>query len=150
VFADAGAYVPTLGPSSDNAAHTPSPNPAGQDCMSCHGATPPKGGGGGDNGDAPKIAQFVFAGTVWNSPTGGAAQPSAEVRVVQANGSQLVSYTDQNGNFFFLQTASGPLVPPASAGVRDATNAISMTNVFNDGDCNSCHRLGGEAPINIP
>jgi hypothetical protein len=156
VFADAGAYVPTLGPSSDNPQHSPTPNPAGQDCLSCHGATTTSGGhgGGGGNGGGGNggggATRFLFAGTVWSSPSGSAPTAQAEVRVVQADGSQLVAYTDQNGNFYFMASPGAALAPPASAGVRDATGAISMVNVFNDGDCNSCHRLGGEPPINLP
>ncbi len=138
VFADAGAYVPTLGPSARNPKHTGSQNPAGQACLSCHG------------GQRPNVVQFLFAGTVWNAPAASAATPMAEVRVVQASGAALSAYSDADGNFFFVRGANGPLAPPVAGGVRDAKATALMTNVFNDGDCNSCHRLGGEVPVNLP
>jgi hypothetical protein len=138
VFADAGAYVPTLGPSARNPKHAGNPNPAGQACLSCHG------------GQRPNIVQFLFAGTVWSSAAATTPTPQAEVRVVQANGAALSAYSDADGNFFFLRSASPPLDAPVAGGVRDSNGAALMVNVFNVGDCNSCHHSGGEAPVNLP
>jgi hypothetical protein len=138
VFADAGAYVPMLGPSASNARHTPNPNPAGTPCLSCHG------------GQKGNVVQFLFGGTVWSSPAATTPTPMAEVRVVQADGVALTAYSDADGNYFFPQGANGPLSAPAAAGIRDAKGEASMANVFNDGDCNSCHRQGGQAPVNLP
>lgn len=137
VFADAGAYVPTLGPSARNARHTTNPNPAGTPCLSCHG------------GQKGNVVQFLFAGTVWTSPSATTPTPMAEVRVVQSNGVGLAAYSDADGNFFFPRGQNGPLSAPAAAGVRDAKGEAPMSNVFNDGDCNSCHRQGGQAPVNL-
>jgi hypothetical protein len=138
VFADAGAYVPMLGPSAQNVRHTPNPNPAGTPCLSCHG------------GQKGNVVQFLFGGTVWSSPAATTPTPMVEVRVVQANGVALTTYSDNDGNFFFPRGQNGPLSAPAAAGVRDAKGEGPMVNVFNDGDCNSCHRQGGQAPVNLP
>ena len=138
VFADAGAYAPMLGPSARNARHPTNPNPAGTPCLSCHG------------GQKGNVVQFLFGGTVWNSPAATTPQPMAEVRVIQANGVALTAYSDADGNYFFPQGQNGPLSAPAAAGVRDAKGEAPMSNVFNDGDCNSCHRQGGQAPVNLP
>ena len=94
--------------------------------------------------------QFLFGGTVWGSASATAPTPMAEVRVIQANGAVLTAYSDADGNFFFPRGQNDPLSAPAAAGVRDAKGEAPMANVFNDGDCNSCHRLGGEAPVNLP
>jgi hypothetical protein len=138
VFADAGAYVAMLGPSARNARHTNNPNPAGTPCLSCHG------------GQKGNVVQFLFGGTVWSSPAATTPTPMAEVRVIQANGVALSAYSDGDGNFFLPQGQNGPLSPPAAAGVRDAKGEAPMSNVFNVGDCNSCHRQGGQAPVNLP
>jgi hypothetical protein len=138
IFADAGAYVPTLGPSSRSPKHTGNPNPAGQACLSCHG------------GQRPNVVRFLFAGTAWTTAAATTPTPMAEVRVVQANGEGLSAYSDADGNFFLAQAALAPLSAPAEAAVRDANGSVAMTNVFNVGDCNSCHRVGGQAPVNLP
>ena len=138
IFADAGAYVGMLGPSARNSRHTSNPNPAGTACLSCHG------------GQKGNVVQFLFAGTAWSSPAATTPTPMAEVRVVQANGVALTAYSDADGNFFFPRGQNGPLSAPAAAGVRDAKGEAPMSNVFNDGDCNSCHRLGGQAPVSLP
>jgi hypothetical protein len=134
---DAGAYVATLGPSADNDKHPQDANPAGLACLSCHG------------GQKPNITRFLFAGTVWTSAAATTPAAQVEVRVVGADGSALSAYSDANGNFFFL-AGNDPLSAPAHAGVRDAQGAANMNNVFNVGDCNSCHRSGGQAPIHAP
>jgi hypothetical protein len=138
VFADAGAYAPMLGPSARNVRHTTNPNPAGTPCLSCHG------------GQKGNVVPFLFGGTVWSSPSATTPTPMAEVRVIQANGVALTAYSDADGNFFFPEGQNGPLSAPAAAGVRDAKGEAPMSNVFNDGDCNSCHRQGGQAPVNLP
>ena len=131
VFADAGAYVATVGPSARNQRHTGSPNPAGQACLSCHG------------GQKPNVARFLFAGTVWTDATGATPTPKAEVRAVGADGAGLSAYTDADGNFFYA-AAGATLAAPAHGGARDATSVALMSNVFNDGDCNACHKGGGQ------
>jgi len=140
VFADAGAYTPTLGPSARNAKHTGlDGNAAGQACLSCH-----------DGQTKGNVVEFLFAGTLWTTPAATTPLPMAEVRVIEATGNPLVVHTDGDGNFFFPRGTRGPLASPAHGGARDAKGAELMTNVFNDGDCNSCHRAGGQAPINLP
>jgi hypothetical protein len=139
IFADAGAYKAMLGPSARNPKHPGNPNPAGQACLSCHG------------GAKPNVTRFLFAGTAWTSAAATTPAPMVEVRVLQANGSATSVFTDADGNFYFgTPQGAPPLAAPAQAGVRDANGEMTMTNVFNDGDCNSCHRAGGQAPINLP
>lgn len=137
-FAGAPAYVAALGPSTidtsgkgnGHLSFNAAGNPAGQACTTCHD--------GAKKGGAPA---FAFAGTVYEDKA--ATKPAArvEVRVLNADGKGLSTYTDANGNFFFRQT-EGTLKPPAIAGVRTATVASSMANKINDGNCNQCHGAG--------
>jgi hypothetical protein len=67
------------------------------------------------------------------------------------NASKTAStYTDVNGNFFVLKGDAGALLSPAHPGVRDATYASLMTGAINSGNCNNCHKTGGQTPINVP
>jgi hypothetical protein len=136
-FTGAGAYVATLGPTSQRAKHTPTDNPAGQACMTCH------------NGSKGNVAEFLVGGTVYTTPAATAPAPSAEIRVREANGNILTAFSDADGNFFVLRNARGPLVSPARAGARDAKSVHLMVNLINNGDCNSCHKQGGQARLNV-
>ena len=138
VFTGAPAYAATLGPSTLIKRHVFSgDNPAGQPCLTCH--TGVKG-----------VPLFLFAGTVYADTAGTKPAASIEVRVRDAAGQAHSAYTDANGNFFFEQGALPPIAAPATAGIRDATNARSMTNAINDGNCNGCHRVGGEGTLHLP
>jgi hypothetical protein len=76
--------------------------------------------------------------------------PGAEVRVRQASGDGLEAYSDADGNFYVPRGTMRALVSPAHPGVRDLTNMALMMDVINDADCNSCHRAGGQTPLNLP
>lgn len=121
-FTGAGPYVQTTGPSTLSNRHTPA-NPAGQACLTCHG--------GQRNG----VRAFLFAGTIYNAE--GQAVPNVEVRVRDRLGSAVSAFSDANGNFFAPR--ANALAAPARAGVRNAATTKVMTNVINNGDCNSCH-----------
>lgn len=136
VFADAGAFAGQLGPSTrkgdhDFAGNTPTTNPAGQACMTCHGA----------GGPGPR---FQAGGTVYVDATKKPAS-SVEVRIVGATGAVTTAYTDADGNFYVRQ---GTIAFPAKVGVRDAQGSRSMSSTIANGDCNSsgCHG-GSQGPI---
>ena len=74
--------------------------------------------------------------------------PQAEVRVRDAQGHAVSAYTDADGNFYVL--AGTTLVAPWHAGARDATGTMLMTNVINDGNCNSCHTAAGQGRLVLP
>lgn len=138
VFDGEGAYMAMLGPSARNGKHTGSPNPAGQACLGCHG------------GQHPNVVEFLFAGTVWSDAAGTKPSASSEVRIRESNGTATSVYTDADGNFFYPKGARGPLAAPVHGGARDAKTTLLMNNVFSEGDCNSCHRTGGEGPLALP
>ena len=134
-------YVATTGTTSENAAHdfagnTPTTNPAGQPCLTCHGAAGP--------GKA-----FVFGGTVWTSAAAIAPAPQIEVRVRDNNAIGFATFSDADGNFFSLLGAAGTFAPPAHPGIRNATTTDVMTGAIDNGNCNDCHRLGGQTPIHL-
>jgi hypothetical protein len=138
-FTGAGPYTATLGPSARNIRHTgPNGNPAGQACLSCHG------------GQVKNVVPFLAGGTVWKDAAGTTPAQMVEMRVLQANGVGLSAYSDGDGNFFVPRGASAPLASPAHPGVRDAMSMALMSDVINDADCNSCHRAGGQTPLNLP
>jgi hypothetical protein len=136
-FSGAGPYVATLGPTSQRKQHSPTDNPAGQACMTCH------------NGSKGNVAEFLVGGTVYTTPAATAPAPSAEIRVREGNGNILTTFSDADGNFFVLRNGRGPLLPPARAGARDAKSLHLMVNLINNGDCNSCHKPGGQARLNV-
>jgi hypothetical protein len=94
---------------------------------------------------------FLVGGTVWQDPAGTMPAPGVQVRVRQADGNALEAFSDDDGNFFVLRDTAPThmLVAPAHPGVRNANGMALMTDVINDADCNSCHRAGGQAPLNI-
>jgi hypothetical protein len=134
-FAGAPAYAATLGPSTidlsgkgnGHLSFNAGGNPAGQACLTCHD--------GAGKGGAPA---FLFAGTVYANAAAGTPAARVEVRLLGADGKGISTYTDANGNFFFREGA-GTFVPPAIAGVRNASATHSMSNKINDGNCNQCH-----------
>jgi hypothetical protein len=140
-FTNAPAYTPTTGPSTLNAAHAfggANPNdPAGHACLSCHFA-----GGAG--------TPFAIAGTVWKDATATTPAPQIQVALRDNTGATISVYTDANGNFFALAADAGTLVPPEHPGVRRATTTRLMTGAINAGNCNDCHKTGGQTPINVP
>jgi hypothetical protein len=140
-FTGDNAYVATTGPSAENAAHNfpannPTTNPAGQVCLSCHGAAGP--------GKA-----FLLGGTVWTTAAANAAAPQVEVRVRDDNANGFPAYTDGDGNFFVLVGDGGAFSPPAHPGLRNATTTDLMTGAIDNGDCNACHRAGGQTPLHL-
>ncbi len=109
---------------------TPAGNPAGLDCKTCHVA-------GGTAGD--KV--WGISGTVYNTVSGNAPVPQAEVRLVDATGKELAKvYSDALGNFW-----SNAITVPAGAkvGVRNATATKVMVAPLTtqDGGCQKagCH-----------
>lgn len=130
-FTGAGPYVATLGPSTLKSGHTNqlgTSNPAGHNCLQCHG--------------------FAFGGTVYSSATGTTPVSSAEVRVVDANGKAYTAYTDANGNFYY--SASSGFTAPAKVGVRDGTDTSLMISTIPDGTCNKCHDGSNTARVHLP
>jgi hypothetical protein len=136
-FTGAPAYVVTLGPSARSNRHTPE-NPAGTPCMNCH------------DGSRGNIRRLLFAGTVYKDAAGKTPAPRVEVRVRDAQGNGLSAYSDNDGNFFFERGQRPALAVPARAGMRDANDTKLMNNLMSEGDCNSCHKTGGLALLNVP
>jgi Flp pilus assembly protein TadG len=141
-FTGAPAYTPTTGTTTLNAAHnfagnTPTTNPAGQPCLTCHAV-----GGPG--------VEFMIGGTVWKDPGATTPAPQVEVATRDNGGISRSAYTDAYGNFFVLKADAGTFAPPVHPGVRDATNTRLMVGAIDDGSCNNCHKTGGQTPINVP
>jgi hypothetical protein len=119
---------------SQNAAHPNGGNPAGVDCMTCHG---PAGTAG---------SKWGIAGTVYNSAAGTAPVAKAEIRVVNAAGTEVTKvYSDALGNFW-ADTLVPPLAGGSKVGVRDAANVKLMSTALTtqDAGCQKggCH-VGG-------
>ena len=130
-FTGAGPYVATLGPSTLKSGHQNkfgTTDPAGHDCLQCHG--------------------FAFGGTVYSSATGTTPVSSAEVRVVDATGKAYSAYSDANGNFYFSATSG--FAAPAKVGVRDGSNTALMIGTINTGACNGCHTGSSTARVHLP
>ena len=91
---------------------------------------------------------FTFAGTLTNGA--GAPVPSAEVRLVDANGQAILVHSGTNGNFY----SSTPWSRPAHVAARTAANKAVMVTPLStaaNGGCNGCHVTGGTAPpIHVP
>ena len=132
-FTGAPAFTSVTGPSARKGSHnfsgnSPTTNPAGRACFSCHGAGDPS---------------MVFGGTVYADLAGTIPAASVEVRV----GSTTV-HTDQDGNFYLLGAA---LKTSSATGVRDATSVRPMVSAITNGNCNGCHTGGtGTARIHLP
>lgn len=129
----------TANGSSQNAAHPNGGNPAGVDCMTCHGA----GGGAG--------AKWGIAGTVYNSAAGTAPIAKAQVRVVDATGKELANvYSDALGNFW-ADAINGGLPGGAKVGARNATITKLMGTALTtqDAACQKagCHVAGAQGRV---
>jgi hypothetical protein len=135
VFTNAPQYIATLGPSTidlsgkgnGHLSFNKDGNPAGRACLDCHDGT--------GKGGAPK---FLFAGTIYQDAAGTKVSAKVEVRLVGADGKALTTYTDNNGNYFFRESA-GTATVPAMAGARNASASRTMVNKINNGNCNQCH-----------
>jgi hypothetical protein len=137
VFADAPAYTAKLGSSSVDSTgkdkghltFNAQGNPAGRPCLSCHDATEKDG--------AP---HYLFAGTIYLDKEGTKPASKIEIRMVDADGKAVSTYSDALGNFF-VKATGGDLAGPATAGARDGTMSHTMKDKINDGDCNLCHTV---------
>jgi hypothetical protein len=94
------------------------------------------------------VMTFLFAGTVYTDAAGTKPVPMIEVRVRESNGTGTSAMTDDDGNYYFIRNQ--PFNPPVMGGVRNAATTNLMTNIINNGDCNSCHKVGGEGHLHIP
>jgi hypothetical protein len=141
-FTGAPAFAAKTGAATDNAGHAGSfadNNPVGQNCFDCH-----KTGGAG--------TPFILGGTVYKTGTT-VAGAGVEIRVRDANGGFLTTYTDALGNFF-LQGAT-PVAANSLSGVRDGQNVATMVQKLTgpaQGGCASagCHVTGtASGPIHL-
>jgi hypothetical protein len=122
------------GDSNQPASHPNGGNPAGVDCMTCHS---PAG---------PATSHWGIAGTVYNSATGTAPVANAEIRVVNAAGTEVAKvYSDALGNFW-ADTLVPPLAGGSKVGVRNATVTKMMSTALTtqDSGCqkSGCHAQG--------
>jgi len=141
VFAGAPAYTAKSGKNSIQFGDHPGfGDPAKQPCMKCHDA----------GGKGPR---WFVGGTVFKDKAASAAAAQVEVRVQDAAGKSLSTYSDSLGNFFITQQAatSAGLSFPLSVGVRNATGTKLMGDTIPSGDCNSssCHG-GSQGFIYVP
>lgn len=132
---------PGVAANAANAAHNNTVE--GKDCVvaGCH-----LGGG----------KPWAFAGTVYSAAQGGAIVPKAEVRVVDANGTEVGhAYTDANGNFW-LEKAGG-IPANAKVGVRKeggAPRAMATPLQTTDSGCSAnranCHGTAVTGKVYAP
>jgi hypothetical protein len=114
---------------SQNGAHPNGGNPAGVNCMDCHGAA------GGAN------AKWGIAGTVYDTAAGTTPLKGVEVRVVDAAGKELaLVYSDNKGNFW-ADTIVGGVPGGSKVGVRNATVTKLMSTALTTQDA-SCQKAG--------
>jgi hypothetical protein len=143
-FAGEPAYIETSGAATDEQGHKNlfgNMNPAGHDCMTCHlpDATTP----------------FIFGGTIFNGDAGDAGVASAEVRMLLPNGTAMSTYSNTEGNFYYLGSIGEPIEAGAIVGVRNAAVAQTMPDHLtgpSQGGCNqggTCHG-GTEGLIHLP
>ncbi|MGH7280557.1 MAG: hypothetical protein ACRELY_03465 [Polyangiaceae bacterium] len=145
-FTDAPDYVSGSGPTTDRAEHMArfgSQNPAGQSCLDCHAK-------GGDAGTT-----FTIGGTVFGPDDAGLN--NVEVRVKEPDGTSIATYTNAEGNFFYLAAVGEPLADAgALSGVRNSdTEVETMPDSLpgtGGGSCNqkgTCHG-GTQGHIYLP
>jgi mono/diheme cytochrome c family protein len=129
-FTGAAAYnAAGTADTSQNAAHPNGGNPAGVNCMDCHG---PAG---------PANAKWGVAGTVYSSTAGTAIVAKAEIRVVNAAGKEIaLTSSDALGNFW-ADAIVGGLPGGAKVGVRNATVTKLMTTALTTQD-SGCQKAG--------
>ncbi|MEO7113433.1 MAG: hypothetical protein ABI183_23540 [Polyangiaceae bacterium] len=143
-FAGEPPYIQTSGASTDRPEHMArfgNANPAGHDCMTCHlpDATTP----------------FVFGGTVFPPDGGDAGVPSAEVRVLSPSGTAMATYSNGEGNFYYLLSIGAPIEAGSLVGVRNGSFEQTMPDhLTGEGQagCNqtgTCHG-GTEGTIHLP
>jgi hypothetical protein len=123
---------------------------AGQSCiqMGCHAP-----------GQGPLAPDpFSIAGTVFKDYAGTIPYPGVEIRVQDANGRTMTTYSRDNGNFYM---GGGTLALPALVAARDGTTTRAMVTQLTAasmGSCASagCHIVGGSPstgayyPIHVP
>lgn len=125
--------------SSQNAAHPNGGNPAGVDCMTCHGAAGAAG------------SKWGIAGTIYNTVAGAAPVAKAEVRVVDAAGKQVaLVYSDALGNFW-ADTIVGGVTGGSKVGARNATatKLMGLALTTQDAGCqrSTCHVAGSQGRV---
>jgi hypothetical protein len=122
-------YVaPAMNANNANTAHAGTVE--GKDCMvaGCHL-------------DGTKV--WVFSGTLYSTPQGGATVAKGEVKVVGPDGAEIGSaYTDANGNFW-LEKAGATIPQGSRVGVRKegGTKPMMMQTALQPGD-SGCSKAG--------
>lgn len=131
-FTGAPAYQSGSGPSTDRDEHQArfgSTNPAGQSCLDCHGQT-------GDAG-----TKFTMGGTVYGPDDAGLG--NVEVRVKEPDGTSIATYSNAEGNFFYLAAVGEPIEAGALCGVRNSdTNIQTMPDGLTGATGGSCNQKG--------
>ena len=98
---------------------------SGMDCLTsgCH-----RGGGG---------PEFTIGGTLYDVSRGGAAVAGGTIVVTDGDGNKINLITASNGNFYYEQTVTFPLLVHSTM-CPSVNNMVSLSNV---GGCNQdgCH-----------
>jgi hypothetical protein len=141
-FTNDGTYASA--PNADKAAlhHTVAvqgfTNPAGKDCMTCHG------------GAGPGV-QFAFGGTVFTTAAGTTPAADVEVRVVDPKGAEQGSvHSDTDGNFWVVSNTKLPT--GALAGARNgAKTQLMISNPSGGCSSTACHAVGSAiGAVHVP
>lgn len=143
-FSGAPGYQPGSGAATDRDEHMArfgSKDPAGHNCLDCHGK-------GGDAGTT-----FTYGGTVYGADGGPAS--NVEIRVKEPDGTFAATYSNTEGNFYYLASIGEPIEAGALVGVRNATDVQPMPDSLtgpNAGGCSqagTCHG-GTQGKIHLP
>lgn len=97
------------------------------------------------NTDGPR---FGFAGTVYDSGDQGErcfGASEIEVVLTDATGTKHKLRTNRAGNFYSQEAIPTPYTAHIVVDGEELSMMASQTN----GDCNSCHRVGGQASSRI-
>lgn len=130
-FTGAPGYQPGSGASTDRDEHMNlfgSTDPAGHNCLDCHSK-------GGDAGTT-----FTYGGTVYGADGGPAS--NVEIRVKEPDGTFAATYSNTEGNFYYLASIGEPIEAGALVGVRNATDVQPMPDPLTGTSAGGCNQAG--------
>lgn len=90
--------------------------------------------------------RFTLAGTLYTNATGNSGFPGATITITDSNNKTIDIVTQQNGNFWTMESLAFPVLVLASS----CPSAVKMTLASATGDCNSCHIGGTNDQMHLP